>query len=276
MSGYDQVDEADSGWVLNKEISDSLAFRVSDVSVTFKTVIDKRLGLKSALMGMGRQRREVREVQALKNVSFEVAKGTVLGVIGHNGAGKSTLLRGIAGILPPTQGEIEVRGQVSTLLSLGVGFNSALSGHENIMLAGLASGRSRDEVLAMREDIVAFAEIGDFIDFPIRTYSKGMGQRLAFSVAVHMEPQILLVDEALSAGDAQFKVKAQKAMNAIMENAHTLVLVSHALGTVKELCNDAIWMDHGRLIMRGKPDEVIDAYTEQREVGQSAAVLEDF
>jgi lipopolysaccharide transport system ATP-binding protein/teichoic acid transport system ATP-binding protein len=205
-----------------------------------------------------------------------VKKGTVLGVIGHNGAGKSTLLRGIAGILPPTTGEIEVHGQVSTLLSLGVGFNSALSGHENIMLAGLASGRSRKEVLAMRDDIVEFAELGDFIDFPIRTYSKGMGQRLAFSVAVHMQPQILLVDEALSAGDAQFKIKAQKAMNAIMENAHTLVLVSHALGTVKELCNDAIWLDHGQLIMRGTPEDVINAYTESRNVGQTAAVLEDF
>ncbi len=262
-------------WNLSKDITDDLAISVRDVSISYRTNFEKTPTLKQTLMRMGRGKKNVRTIDAIKNVSFDIKHGTVLGVVGHNGAGKSTLLRAISGILPPSSGEIEVHGQVSTLLSLGVGFNNKLSGTENIMLAGLAAGMSRSEILERRQAIIDFAEIGDFIDLPVRAYSSGMSQRLAFSVAVNMNPEILLIDEALSAGDARFKVKAQAKMRELMETAHTMVLVSHALSSIRELCNDAIWLDHGTLMMHGDPNEVVDAYTKYMQVDQSAAVLED-
>src|SRR3712207_1889005 len=141
-------------------------------------------------------------------VSFEVPRGTVMGVVGANGAGKSTLMRTVAGILPPTSGRVEVNGRVSTLLALGVGFNRALTGRQNVVLGGLAAGLSREQVAAKYEDIVRFAELGEFMDMPMRTYSSGMYGRLAFSVAVNMDPNILLIDEALSVGDARFRKKS--------------------------------------------------------------------
>ena len=278
LSDFDEEfsdSEGKSRWALNKEITDLLTIRVSDLSIRFKTTYDQNQSLKSSLLHIGGKRKNVKALDALDNVSFDVYKGTVLGVVGHNGAGKSTLLRAIAGILPPTKGEISVRGKVSTLLSLGVGFNSALSGMENIMISGLASGLSRNEVIDIQDEIVKFSEIGEFINLPVRTYSKGMAQRLAFSVAVHMNPEILLIDEALSAGDANFKARAQEKMIELMESAHTLILVSHALGTVSELCNNAIWLDHGRLLKQGNPDEVIAAYIEHSNVHSTSAVLED-
>lgn len=276
LSEFDSHDEEETtGWNLSKDITDDMAISVKDVSITYRTNFDKKPTLKQTLMRAGQGRKKIRTIDAVKNVSFDIKHGTVLGVVGHNGAGKSTLLRAISGILPPSSGEIEVHGKVSTLLSLGVGFNNNLSGTENIMLAGLAAGMSRAEVVERREAIVEFAEIGDFIDLPVRAYSSGMSQRLAFSVAVNMNPEILLIDEALSAGDARFKLKAQAKMRELMETARTMVLVSHALSSIRELCNDAIWLDHGSLMMHGSPDEVVDAYTKYMQVDQSAAVLED-
>jgi lipopolysaccharide transport system ATP-binding protein/teichoic acid transport system ATP-binding protein len=184
-------------------------------------------------------------------------------------------MRTLAGILPPTKGRIEVHGRVSTLLALGVGFNGALSGRENIVLGGLASGLSRREVSARADEIAAFAELGDFIEAPMKTYSSGMYSRLAFAVAVHMDPDILLIDEALSAGDARFKRKAAAKMSEIMTSARAMFLVSHALGSVRELCNDAIWLHKGQLMLRGEPNEVIAAYTKFLEVGEEAFTLED-
>lgn len=268
--------DEESGWNLSKDITDDMAISVKDLCITYRTNFEKTPTMKQTLLNLGRgKKKNIRTIEAVKNVSFDIKHGTVLGVVGHNGAGKSTLLRAISGILPPSSGEIEVHGQVSTLLSLGVGFNNKLSGSENILLAGLAAGMSRAEVLERRDAIVEFAEIGDFIDMPIRAYSSGMTQRLAFSVAVNMNPEILLIDEALSAGDARFKLKAQAKMRELMESAHTMVLVSHALSSIRELCNDAIWLDHGKLMMHGDPNEVIDAYTKYMQVDQSAAVLED-
>jgi ABC-type polysaccharide/polyol phosphate transport system ATPase subunit len=260
---------------VDKDIQDEISIRVTNVDITYRTTYEKKPTVRNALTRFGRGERVTKEVHAVQNVSFEVPKGTVLGVIGHNGAGKSTLLKSIAGILPPSEGRIEVRGKVSTLLSMGVGFNANLSGRENILLAGLASGLTRGQVAEQADEIIAFAELGDFIEMPIRTYSSGMVQRLAFATAVNMDPDILLIDEALSAGDAQFKVKAQAKMNELMQSSNTMLLVSHALASVRELCNDAIWLDHGKLMMHGKPEEVIDAYTEFVSVKKTASVLED-
>ena len=215
------------------------------------------------------------EIEAVKGVSFEIPHGTVLGVVGANGAGKSTLVRTIAGILPPTTGRVEVFGRVSTLLALGVGFNKDLTGRDNVRLGGLAAGYDRAHLAEKYEDIVRFAELGEFMDLPMRTYSSGMYGRLGFAVAVHMDPDILLIDEALSVGDARFRRKSANKMRELVEQARTIVLVSHALGTVRELCDQAIWLDHGVLRMWDEPDAVVDAYTEFLEVGQDAVTLED-
>jgi ABC-type polysaccharide/polyol phosphate transport system ATPase subunit len=249
--------------------------RLEHVSVTYRTTFERVPTLKTALVRFGRGERAVREVKAVQDVSFDVNHGETVGIIGANGAGKSTLMRTIAGILPPTEGRIEVHGKVSTLLALGVGFNTALSGRENVVLGGLAAGMSRREINERYEEIAAFADLGDFIDMPMRTYSSGMSSRLAFAVAVHMDPDILLVDEALSAGDASFKQKAAAKMHSLVDNAGTMFLVSHALSSVKELCNTAVWLHKGRLMMRGAPDDVIAAYTKFLKVGEDAFTFED-
>ena len=253
----------------------STAIRVEDLSVTYRTSIDRKPTVKNTVLRMGRRERFVHEIEAVKDVSFDVPRGSVLGIVGANGAGKSTLVRSIAGILPPTSGRVEVNGRVSTLLALGVGFNRKLTGRENVVLGGLAAGWSRDELAAKYDDIVRFAELKKFMDLPMRTYSSGMYGRLAFSVAVNMDPDILLIDEALSVGDARFKRKSFRRMRKLCEANSTVVLVSHALGSIKDLCDQAIWMHEGELRMWDEPDAVIDAYTEFLEVAEDAVTMED-
>lgn len=266
----------DSGPKFSKEVSRDRAITLDNVCVTYKTAFDRQRTLKQALTHPFDKSTNFKVVDAMKNISLEVNHGTVLGVIGHNGAGKSTMLRTMAGILRPTTGSIEVRGRVSTLLALGLGFNNNLSGRENVLLGGLAMGMSRDEVQEKYQQIAEFSELGDFIDLPMRTYSSGMGAKLAFSVAVHFEPDVLLVDEALSAGDARFKTKARDKMHELMSTARTIVVVSHALSTIADLCNDAIWLDHGRLMARGEPQEIIDRYMDHVKVVSSAVTKDDF
>ncbi len=248
---------------------------VQDLSITYRASYESLPTLKSALLSRGRGKRGVREIHAVKHATFDVKSGTVLGILGHNGAGKSTLMRAVAGILAPSDGRIEVNGKVSTLLALGVGFNSRLSGHENVVLGGLAAGLSRAEIAERYNSIADFSELGDFLEMPMRTYSSGMYSRLAFSVAVHMEPDILLIDEALSAGDARFKEKAMNKMTDLVGQARTMLLVSHGLGTIVQMCSDAMWMHHGEIVMRGEPQAVVDAYTKFMKVGDISAVLED-
>jgi teichoic acid transport system ATP-binding protein len=251
------------------------AVLVDDVHLTYRTSFEKKPTLRGALLRMGRRERSVREIEALKGVSFDVAHGSVLGIVGANGAGKSTLVRTIAGILPPTAGRIEIRGRVSTLLALGVGFNANLSGSDNVYLGGLAAGLSREEIADRYAQIADFAELDDFMDLPMRTYSSGMYSRLAFSVAVHMDPDILLVDEALATGDARFKHKSFEKMRELCAQARTIFLVSHALGSVKDLCTEAIWLHKGALVQRGTPAEVVSGYTRFLKVGEDAITLED-
>ena len=248
---------------------------VEDVHVTYRTTIESRPTLGGTIRRLGRGQRIVREVEAVKGVSFEVPRGSVLGVVGANGAGKSTLVRTIAGILPPSSGRVEVRGRVSTLLALGVGFNRRLSGRDNVVLGGLAAGLTRQEVARKYDEIVEFADLEDFMDMPMRTYSAGMYGRLAFSVAVNMEPDILLIDEALSVGDARFKRKSFRKMRQLVGEDRTVVLVSHALGSIRELCDFVIWIDGGELRMWGPPQRVIKAYTEFLEVTEDAVTMED-
>jgi teichoic acid transport system ATP-binding protein len=251
------------------------AIRVEDLSVTYRTSVDRKPTLKGAIVRAGRRERVWHEIDAVKGVSFEVPRGSVLGVVGANGAGKSTLVRSIAGILPPTAGRVEVNGRVSTLLALGVGFNRKLTGRENVTLGGLAAGWTREELAEKYDQIVKFAELKKFMDLPMRMYSSGMYGRLAFSVAVNMDPDILLIDEALSVGDARFKRKSFRRMRQLCEADSTVVLVSHALQSIKDLCDHAIWMHDGELRMWDEPAAVIDAYTEFLEVDEDAVTMED-
>jgi ABC-type polysaccharide/polyol phosphate transport system ATPase subunit len=261
--------------VTSPSASDELSIRVEDVSVTYRTSYERTPTLQSTMLRLGRRERVVREIEALREVSFDVPHGTVLGVVGANGAGKSTLVRTVAGILPPTSGRVEVRGRVSTLLALGVGFNRDLSGRENVVLGGLAAGLTRDQLAEKYDEIVEFAELEEFMDLPMRTYSSGMYGRLGFSVAVNMDPDILLIDEALSVGDARFRRKSFEKMRELCEQARTIVLVSHAMGSISELCDRALWMHKGELRMWGESDAVIDAYTQFLDVKNDAVARED-
>jgi ABC-type polysaccharide/polyol phosphate transport system ATPase subunit len=177
-------------------------------------------------------------------------------------------MRAVTGILPPSKGRIEVKGRVSTLLSLGIGFNKELTGRENVVLGGLAQGLTREQVAEKYEEIVKFAELEDFMDMPMRTYSSGMYGRLAFSVAVSMEPDILVIDEALSAGDARFKKKSFAKMQELCSEDRTVMLVTHGMGTVKKLCDRALWLHKGEIVMKDRSKEVVKHYTRFLEVNE--------
>ena len=253
----------------------SIAVSVQNLGLTYKTSIDKKPTLKARLKTLGRGKKHTRIVEALNNVSLDVHYGTVLGVIGSNGAGKSTLMRVISGIIPPTQGRVDVYGSVSTLLALGVGFNPSMTGRENVYLGGLAAGMTEAEIDNNFDAIADFSELGDAIDAPMRTYSSGMFARLAFSVAAIVEPDILIIDEALSTGDAKFKEKSLNRVKELRSADRALILVSHALGTIEDVCNEVVWLHKGTLMARGKPAEVIAEYQKFMNVRKSASSDED-
>jgi len=236
------------------------AVKIENLSVRYRTMLEARPTMKAALLRLGRPKQEIKYIDALKDLTLTIDRGEFLGVIGHNGAGKSTLLRTIAGILPPSQGKVSVYGHVTTLLSVGIGFNAELTGRENIRLSGLASGFSNKEILNREEEIAEFSELEEFIDYPVKTYSSGMFSRLGFSVVSHMDPDILLVDEALSAGDASFRVKASKKIDEMMGKASAIILVSHGLQTISEMASKCLWLDQGMVTGYGPCDEVIDMY----------------
>ena len=252
-----------------------LAISVQHLGLVYKTTIDRRPTLKARVSSLGRGTKHTRIIHAIDDVSLNVPYGSVLGVVGANGAGKSSLMRVISGILPPTRGRVEVYGKVSTLLALGVGFNPSLSGRENVQLGGLAAGMSRKEIQDQFDEIADFAELGEAIDAPMRTYSSGMFSRLGFSVAVTIKPDILIVDEALSTGDAKFKEKSLNKIKELRGEDRALVLVSHGLATIREVCNEVAWLHKGKLIQRGEPNEVVEAYEKFLKVGRSAAIDED-
>lgn len=234
--------------------------RVEDVSVTFRQYVDTTPTLRRAL-GRGRLR-EATDLEALKHVSFSVEKGEAFGIIGRNGAGKSTLLRVMAGTLRPNGGSVTRYGRTSTLLQLGVGFNTQLSGRENIYLGGLAAGLRRKEIDDKYEDIVDYAELGEAIDRPVRTYSSGMFSRLAFSVSMALDPEILLLDEVLAVGDESFRNKSLATMKELLDRAGTIVFVSHALAQVAEFCDRTMWLRGGEVVEVGPSEEVVDHYRE--------------
>jgi ABC-type polysaccharide/polyol phosphate transport system ATPase subunit len=236
------------------------AIRVKDVSKCYRFARQRPFLAKEILRRILMRPSSVEQTWALRDVSFEVEEGESVAVVGANGSGKSTLLALIAKTSYPTSGAVEVEGRVGPLLELRAGFHPFLTGYENIYLNGSLLGLSREMVDERRESIIAYADIGPYIDAPLSTYSTGMVARLGFAVLAHIDPDILIVDEALSVGDGEFKQKCQKTMQEMRDRGTTMFLVSHDLRTVKQLCQRAIWLDHGRVRMQGPASEVVDEY----------------
>ena len=235
------------------------AIEVKDLKITYKCV--KSLSMRKSLFHLRKSKLEVYE--ALKGISFEVKKGEIMGIVGKNGSGKSTLLRAIAGIFSADSGSIELETDSVSLLSIGVGFQKKLSGRENIILSGMLLGFSEQEVRDKMDEIIKFANLGRFIDMPVKTYSSGMYSKLAFSITAVLETDIMLIDEVLSVGDAKFKKKSYKKMQElIMDENRTVVIVSHSTETLEKLCTSLLWLHEGEIKMQGDTKTVLDAYNE--------------
>jgi teichoic acid transport system ATP-binding protein len=235
------------------------AIEVQDLSVDYSIRIDTG-ALRSDVGRLLRRRGpETRIVPAVQGVSFEVQRGSVMAVIGRNGAGKSTLLKAITGVLVPAAGRIIVRGRMN-MLAPGLGMNDNLTGRENIRLGGLATGIEPARLELLIDEIAEFAQLGEFIDFPMRSYSTGMRARLGAAVAVHLDPEILLIDEALTGGDAAFIEHTAEKLSQLTGQGRTIVLVTHGLSSVLSMATDAIWMHQGRIAEQGEPTDVVNAY----------------
>jgi ABC-2 type transport system ATP-binding protein len=236
----------------------STAISVDDVSKKFRLYHERNQALKAAIMRRRRARYE--EFWALRDVSFDIPEGTTFGLIGENGSGKSTLLKCMANILRPDKGNIEVNGKVSALLELGAGFHQELSGRENVYLNGAILGLSKKQITDRFDEIVGFAGLEQFVDTPVKNYSSGMYLRLGFSVAINVEPDVLLIDEILAVGDAEFQQKCAEKFAELRESGKTIVIVSHALETIRNFCDQVALLDHGHVRAIGPSSQVIDDY----------------
>lgn len=235
------------------------AIEVKDLVISYRNL--KKTSIKQLLLPSKRQKTD--NFVAVKGVSFYVREGEILGIIGKNGSGKSTTLNALAGIFSPDSGSIDLKGHSISLLSIGVGFQREMTGRENIVLSGMLLGFSEEQVKAKEEEIIKFAELGDFIDMPVRTYSSGMYSKLAFSITAILETDIMLIDEVLSVGDEKFKKKSYNKMKQLISNKdRTVVIVSHNISTLKELCDTIMWMHDGEIRKIGKPQEVLDEYVD--------------
>jgi lipopolysaccharide transport system ATP-binding protein len=244
------------------------------VTKEFRTYHRYHAGLKALVLDPGHimRDRERDRFLAINEVSFAVCAGETFGILGRNGAGKSTLLALIAGVLRPTFGKISVYGRISPLLELGVGFTQELTGIENILINGVLLGLRRKEIEAKLNDIISFSGLGSFIDQPLKTYSSGMQIRLGFAIAIHVQPDILLVDEVLAVGDAEFQEKCFARITDLQRAGVTIVLVSHNLNILETLCDRAVWIDKGRIVTLGSPQEVVARY--QSEIAHLLATQE--
>ncbi len=231
-----------------------IALSVNNLVVSYKTI--KRKSIKN-IFKLNKKESFV----AIDNVSFDIEKGSVVGIIGKNGSGKSTLLKTIANIFSSDSGSINLYGAQVSLLSLGIGFESALTGYENIFLSGMLLGFTKNEILSKIDEIISFSELGEFIYKPVKSYSSGMYSKLAFSISAILKTDILLIDEILSVGDEHFKEKSyNKILELINNKDRTVLIVSHSLGRLREICNEVIWLDNGKIKMIGEANLVIDKY----------------
>lgn len=233
---------------------------VNDVTMAFTLANDKITSLKEFTVKLLKRQLKFNKFESLKHVSFYVEKGEVVGLIGHNGAGKSTMLKIISGILKPTEGSVNVKGNIVPMLELGSGFDMDMSGRENIYLNGAILGYSKKFLDEKYNDIVTFAELEEFIDVPIRNYSSGMIARLAFSIASAVNPEILIVDEILSVGDMNFQQKSFDRMQQMMSGGTTVLLVNHNVDVIKKMCNRVVWIEKGEVVKFGDAESVCDEY----------------
>ena len=236
-----------------------IAIEVKNLRIGYKNI--QAYSIKKSLLKL--KKAHVEELQAVKDVSFSVTKGEILGIIGKNGSGKSTMLKALAGIFCPDSGSIDLKGHSVSLLSIGVGFQKEVTGRENILLSGMLLGFSEEQIRAKMPEIIEFAELGKFIDMPVKTYSSGMHSKLAFSITAILETEIMLVDEVLSVGDAKFKKKSFRKMKELISNKdRTVVIVSHNEDTLQSLCDRVMWMHDGEIKRIGNPAEVLAEYQE--------------
>lgn len=238
------------------------AIVVDNVSVLFNMNKEKVDNIKEYLIKLVTNKLHYNEFWALKNVSFTVEKGERLGVLGFNGAGKSTLLKTIAGVIKPTEGKVEAHGIIAPMLELGAGFDLNYSGRENIFLYGATMGYSRKFIQSKYDEIVEFSELGEFIESPVKNYSSGMRARLGFAIATAVQPQILILDEVLSVGDAKFRMKSEAKIRSMFDKGITVLFVSHNTNQVLNICDKAIILDHGKIIAQGEAKEVCALYDE--------------
>lgn len=240
------------------------AIEVKDLVISYQNL--KKTSIKKTLLHLKRQKPD--RFVAVKGISFYVREGEILGIIGKNGSGKSTTLNALAGIFSPDSGSIDLNGHSISLLSIGVGFIREMIGRENITLSGMLLGFTEEQVKAKEQEIIDFAEIGEFIDMPVRTYSSGMYSKLAFSITAILETDIMLIDEVLSVGDQKFKKKSYEKMKSLISNKdRTVVIVSHSIETLKQLCDTVMWMHEGQIKRIGDPNEVLDEYVAFMEKG---------
>lgn len=245
-----------------KEKTEEYSIIVENVYKTFNVYLDKANTIKEKLLFLfSRNKKQKREV--LKGISLKIKKGEVVALIGTNGSGKSTLLKLLTKIIYPNKGKIETNGKLTSLLELGAGFHQDFSGRENIYFNASIFGLTKKEIDSRLEDIIEFSELKDFIDSPVRTYSSGMYMRLAFSVAINVDADILLIDEILSVGDEHFQNKCFEKMLELKKQGKTMVFVTHSMGTVKSLCDRAIWLKDGLIRMDGNTEEVVDEYIKE-------------
>ena len=239
---------------------DDKMIEVKGVSMRFNMSNDKINSLKEYFIQLATHKLEKNEFWALDDVSFDVHRGEVVGIIGHNGAGKSTILKVISGILNPTKGEVKVHGNIVPMLELGSGFDFDLTGRENIYLNGAILGYTEEFLKEKFDEILEFSELGEFIEMPIRNYSSGMLMRLAFSIATVVHPEIMIVDEILAVGDADFQEKSKKRMLELMSGGTTVLFVSHSIAQIEEMCSRVVWLDHGHVKMVGEASDICAAY----------------
>ena len=239
------------------------AVKVDNVSILFNLNKEKVDNIKEYFIKLVTRKLHYNEFWALTDISFEVEEGERLGVLGFNGAGKSTMLKVIAGVLKPTKGSVKVNGVIAPLLELGAGFDMNYTGAENIYLYGATMGYSRKYIQERYDEIVEFSELGEFIDVPVKNYSSGMRARLGFAIATAVEPEVLILDEVLSVGDAKFRIKSENKIKSMFDKGVTVLFVSHNTAQVRRLCTKAIILDHGKIIANGDVNEVCDIYDER-------------
>jgi ABC-type polysaccharide/polyol phosphate transport system ATPase subunit len=238
----------------------SSVIRLENVTQRFRVIHDRPDSVRALFSNFLRHRSIYHDFDAVKNVSLTIPKGQTLGLIGRNGSGKSTLLKIVAGVYQPTAGTVEVTGTMAPLIELGAGFHHELTGRENILLNGLLMGYSKREMLEREPSIIEFADIGDFIDAPVKQYSSGMYTRLAFAVATEVDPQILVIDEILAVGDAQFQQKCFVRIEKFRCSGKTILLVSHAMPQIRKHCDRVIYLNQGTIMADGHPEDVVEAY----------------